>query len=163
MNLRNMTVTVLIGAVCIWSTPSRGGAPVSPTLGLTSDSPFYEVCSIVAVDLEVAAVSDLYAIAADITYDPTLLTFHDAADLQVYGSQGVNPVGLLATDKPAEGRLVLGMSYLGEGHRFDTVGPAANDQAVAENAAILTVGFQQPVQPTDAPIDSPTVAAEQLR
>jgi len=51
----------------------------------------------------------------------------------------------------------------GGGSAIDTVGPAATDQAVAENAAILTVGFQQPVQPNAAPIDSPTTAAAQLR
>jgi outer membrane protein TolC len=51
----------------------------------------------------------------------------------------------------------------GSGSAIDAVGPASTDQAVAENAAILTVDFQQPAQPDATPIDSPTAAAEQLR
>jgi len=51
----------------------------------------------------------------------------------------------------------------GGGSAIDAVGPASTDQAVGRQAAVVTVGFQQPVQPDATPIDSPTAAAAQLR
>jgi hypothetical protein len=139
-----MTFTILIGIVCIWNTPLWGAVPETPTIGLVSGSPFYEVGAVVTVDLEIAAVTDLYAIAADITYDSTLLTFIDAADLQVYGAQGTKPAGLLVTDKPAEGRLVLGLSYLGEGHWFDATDSVVLVRItfVAAQSGVATLDFE---------------------
>ena len=44
---------------------------------------------------------------------------------------------------PGEEMVPPSLLGTGSGSAIDTVGPAATDQAVAENAAILTVGFQQ--------------------
>ena len=64
---------------------------------------------------------------------------------------------------PGEEMVPPSLLGTGGGSAIDAVGPASTDQAVAANAAIMTVGFQQPVQPNATPIDSPTTAAAQLR
>jgi len=68
-----------------------------------------------------------------------------------------------ATGFPGEEMVPPSLLGSGNGSAIDAAGPASTDQAVAENAATITVGFQQPVQPDATPIDSPTTAAEQLR
>ncbi|MBI5787606.1 MAG: hypothetical protein HZA78_01955 [Candidatus Schekmanbacteria bacterium] len=122
---------------------------ITPAIG----NPTPQQSDTVCVQVNVADVSDLYAASFDLTYDPAVLQFSDPVTEGNFLNQDGQPTSLLATDDPASGKLIVGISRLGDvsgisgaGNLatvcFKVVGDYCSSSAISFTEAVLETPVQ---------------------
>jgi len=100
------------------------------TLGLEYDASKVAVGDEVEVVMQVANVKDLYGVALDLVYDPAVYKYISASKGDFLSSDGKNNNFAAALEDGFEGRLVMGVSRVGE------------VKGVAGTGAVMTARFE---------------------
>ena len=96
-----------------------GGGPTQqpdkiPSLTLAADLVGVSVGETVDVEIYVADVEDLYGVALDIVYPPEVFNFTSCVEGAFFGQDGLETNEAYALESGEEGRLVVGLSRVGD-------------------------------------------------
>lgn len=114
-----IAVSILMLAACSGTDSSDSAYP---TLGLGYDLTSVSAGDVLEVDVQMSGMHDIYGVALDLVYDPSLLEFQDSSAGQFLGIDGVDVVFAAALENGTPGRLVAGVSRVGSAPGLDGSG-----------------------------------------
>lgn len=121
-----IAVPILMVAACTGTEPLDSA---HPSLGLSFDQSSVVAGDVLEVDVLVSGMHDVYGVALDLVYDPSKLEFRDASSGDFLGIDGLEAVFAAALEDDTPGRLVAGVSRVG------------NAPGVGGSGTVLTASF----------------------
>lgn len=119
------SLVVCLAQACAVEQPESldPGAEKVTTLGLQYDTAGASVGDRIEVVVEVGNVTDLYGVALDIVYDPAVYRYVSAERGDFLSSDDRKTNFAAALEDGFEGRLVMGVSRIGDVEGLDGTGP----------------------------------------
>ena len=105
-----IAVSILMLAACS-GTDSLDSA--QPTLGLSYDLSGLNVGDVLEVEVQVSGMHDVYGVALDLVYDPSLFEYQNATSGPFLSRDGGGMVFAAALEDESPGRIVAGVSLVG--------------------------------------------------